>query len=514
VKEHPLRERLRGQLMLCLYRSGRQAEALDVYQAARSALVEELGIEPGRELRDLHQAILGQDPGLDLAAAAEPPQSAFVGREPELAELLAGLDDAFAGHGRLYLLVGEPGIGKSRLAEELIAHARARDARVLVGRCWEAGGAPAYWPWVQSLRTYVRESDTAALRSQLGAGAAELAQIVPELRERFPDLPAPPTLESDAARFRLFDAAAEFLRNASESRPILLVLDDLHAADTPSLLLLRFLARQLHSGRMLVLGAYRDVDPTPGQPLTEMLAEVAREPVTRRVSLGGLSESEVAKYVELTASAIGSPELVATLHDDTEGNPLFVGEIVRLLAVEGDRSKPTGEVRLAIPQSVRDVIARRLTHLSEECNRILVLASVIGREFALDALARMGGVSEDGLLETLDEAMAVRVVSDVPGGPGRLRFTHVLIRDTLYEELTTARRVRLHRQAVQALEALYGDEPGPTSPSWLTTRSLEATSTGASATHDARASGRWRSSPTRRPRACASRRWTRSTSPT
>jgi DNA-binding SARP family transcriptional activator len=254
VKEHPLRERLRGQLMLCLYRSGRQAEALEVYQAARNALVEELGIEPGRDLRELHQAILEQDPELDLAVAAEPARSAFVGREPELAELVGGLDEAFAGAGRLFLLVGEPGIGKSRLAEEVIAHARARGARVLVGRCWEAGGAPAYWPWVQSLRTYVRESDTAALRSQLGAGAGDLAQIVPELRQHFPDPPEPLSLDPEGARFRLFDATAEFLRNASASRPILLLLDDLHAADEPSLLLLRFLSRELGSTRMLVLG--------------------------------------------------------------------------------------------------------------------------------------------------------------------------------------------------------------------------------------------------------------------
>jgi DNA-binding SARP family transcriptional activator len=464
VREHPLRERLRGQLMLCLYRCGRQAEALESYQAARRVLVEELGIEPGRQLRELHQAILRQDPGLDLAPVAESPdeapRGAFVGRVPELAELMAGLDDAFAGRGRLFLVVGEPGIGKSRLAEEVMRHARARGARVLVGRCWEAGGAPAYWPWVQALRAAVRDTDSAALLAHLGAGAAQLAQIVPELRQRFPDLPEPPALESEVARFRLFDATAEFLGNISQAPPTVLVLDDLHAADAPSLLLLRFLARELRSTRILLLAAYRDVDPIPGRPLTETLAEVAREPVTRRVSLGGLSEREVAQYVKLTASQIASTPLVAAVHQETEGNPLFVGEIVRLLAVEGVGSESTAEARLAIPQSIRDVIARRLTHLSHECNRLLVLAAVIGREFALDALARLAGVSEDGLLEVLDEAMAARVLADVPGAADRLRFAHVLIRDTLYEGLAAARRARLHRQVVAALEALYGDEPG------------------------------------------------------
>ena len=201
IGEHPYRERLRAQLMLALYRSDRQAEALQAYQDARRTLVDELGIEPGERLRELERAILAQDPALHLAAAEEPAgaeptvedkRSAFVGRQRELAELVGLLDDVFAGHGRLLLLAGEPGIGKSRLAEALVTHAKARGARVLVGRCWEAGGAPAYWPWVQSLRAHVRDSDDSALRSQLGAGAAELAQIFPEMRRRFPDLPKPP----------------------------------------------------------------------------------------------------------------------------------------------------------------------------------------------------------------------------------------------------------------------------------------------------------------------------------
>jgi predicted ATPase/DNA-binding SARP family transcriptional activator len=463
IGEHPLREHLRWQLILSLYRAGRQAEALEVYRETRRVLAEELGLEPSPALRELEKAILNQDPALDLAAAvepaAEPARSAFVGREAELAELVAGLEEALAGRGRLYLLVGEPGIGKSRLAEELASHARTRGARILVGRCWEAGGAPAYWPWVQSLRAYVREREPDRLRAELGTVAAEVAQLVPELQELFPNLATAPPLEPGGARFRLFDATAMFLRNASASRPILLVLDDLHAADAPSLLLLQFLARELGSTRMLVLGAFRNVDPIPGQPLTEMLAEVAREPVTRRLALGGLSEQDVAAYVELSASEIASPQLAAALHEETEGNPLFVAETVRLLALEGLRPDSTA-ARIAIPQSVRDVIARRLTHLSEECNRLLVLASVLGREFALAALARLAGVSEDGLLETLDEAMAARILSEVPGAPGDLRFAHVLIRETLYEGLTGARRVRLHRLVVEALEALYGEEPG------------------------------------------------------
>jgi predicted ATPase len=448
--------------MLALYRSGRDAEALEAYHAVRSALVDELGIEPRRELRELQQAILNQNPALDLAAPSGveggSSRGVFVGRESELAELYAGLDDAFAGRGRLFLLVGEPGIGKSRLAEELIAEARARGARVLVGRCWEAGGAPAYWPWVQSLRAYVREVEPTTLRDELGPAAVDLAQLLPELHELFPGLGEPPSLEPESARFRLFEAATRLLTAASRARPLVLALDDLHAADEPSLLLLQFLARELGSSRLLVVGACRDVDPTPSEPLTAALTELAREPATTVVRLRGLPEEDVARFVEVVSGEPPSDKFVATISAETEGNPLFVGEIVRLLTAEGSLAAAE-PARLAIPQSVRDVIARRLGHLSGECNRVLVLASVLGREFGLDPLARMADVAEDELLDTLDEAMAARVVADVPGSAGGLRFAHVLIRDTLYEGLTTARRVRLHRLVVETLEVTADADP-------------------------------------------------------
>jgi DNA-binding SARP family transcriptional activator len=465
VHEHPLREHLRSQLMLALYRSGRQAEALEAYHDARAVLVDELGIEPARQLRELHQAILQQDPALDAGAPPEGESSAqrraFVAREAELDQLVAGLDDAFLGRGRLFLLVGEPGIGKSRLAEELVARARARGARVLIGRCWEAGGAPAYWPWVQSLRSCLRETTPYTLRAQLGGGAPHLAQLLPELRELLPDLPQPQPLDPEAARFLLFEAVASFLRSAAQARPLVLVLDDLHAADEPSLLLLQFVARELDRSRLLVVGAYRDVDPNPTAPLAAAVTELAREPSTTSLELAGFAVTDVAKFIELASGDAPSRELVSAIHEETDGNPLFVGEIVRMLAADGTLGDHVGATQFALPQTVRDVIARRLRSLSPECNRVLLLGSVLGREFAPEALALLAGVAEDNLLDTLDEAMIARVASDVPGSTGRLRFAHVLIRETLYEGLTTVRRTRLERQVVQALETLYGDERGP-----------------------------------------------------
>jgi len=466
AREHPLRQRLRGQLILALYRSGRDAEALEAYQAARRALVEELGIEPRRELRELQQAILKQDPALDLvvrnAPAADPTRGAFVGREREVDELVKGLDDAFAGRGRLFLLAGGPGIGKSRLADELITDARARGAQVLVGRSWEAGGAPVFWPWVQSLRMYIEDSEPDALRSQLAGGAADLAQIVPELRELFPDLPEP-ALEGEGARFRLFDSTVRFLKNAAAERPLVLVLDDLHAADEPSLLLLRFVAGELGVSRMLVVGTYRDVDPTVRDPLASTLAELAREQVTRRIELGGLTEADVGRYIELSADATPPPELIAAIHAETEGNPLFVGEVVRLLAADGRLvDVDVGALwTLGIPQGIREVIGRRLGRLSPACGRVLTLAAVLGREFGLDALERMSELPAEELLEVLDEVVAARVVTSVPDARGRLRFAHALIRETLYDQLTTLRRVQLHRRAGEALEALYAPHAEP-----------------------------------------------------
>ena len=342
AKEYPLRERIRGQLMLGLYRAGRQAEALAVYRASRAILVDELGIEPGPALRELHEAILRQDPGLIIADPRGRTVGApFVGREAELAALVAGLDDSFAGRGRLFLLVGEPGIGKSRVADELLAIARDRGAGVLVGRAWEAGGAPAYWPWVQALRGFVGESEPAALRPQLGDRAADLTQLLPELGALFPEIEAPFAPESDGARFRLFQAVSSFLIAAASDRPLVMVLDDLHAADEPSLLLLRFVTRQLAEGRLLVLCAFRNVDPTLSHSLSSTLAELAREPSTSRIELDGLGERDVAEYIHSATGTEPAAQLVRAVHAEADGNPLFVGELVHLLEEQGGRPART-----------------------------------------------------------------------------------------------------------------------------------------------------------------------------
>ncbi len=466
IGDHPYRERLRAQLMVALYRSDRQADALQAYQDARRTLVEELGVEPGERLRELERAILAQDPELQLAAAEKPAagqpprvtaRSGFAGREPELSELIAGLDDAVVGRGCVFLLAGEPGIGKSRLAEELLARARDRGARVLVGRCWEAGGAPVYWPWVQGLRSYIRESDPDALRSQLVGGAGELATILPELRELLPDVRRGQGADAEGVRFQLFESLASFLRGAASREPLAILLDDLHAADAPSLLLLRFMAEELADAPIMIVGCYRDTEV--GTDLAETLAEISRRSTVHRLALEGLGRAETFRLLELTMGGSPGGELAERVHAETQGNPLFAAEIGRLLASAGSPERSPG--RLPIPQGVREAIGLRLRHQSESCRDVLTLASVIGREFSVETVRRASGLHEAELFEALEEAAAVRLVTDVPGASGRMRFSHILVRDVLYVDLQAPRRLRLHGAIGETLEALYASNLDP-----------------------------------------------------
>jgi predicted ATPase len=284
----------------------------------------------------------------------------FVGREPELRRLRSALDAAAAGQGGLALVTGEPGIGKTRLVQELAAYARQQGTWVLWGRCAEDAGAPAYWPWVQLVRGYVRAHEPHLLAAELGVGAAVVAQLVPELRELLPDLPEPPPLAPAPARFRLFDAVTGFLQRAAARQPLVLLFDDLHAADAPSLLLLRFLARGLDAFRILVVGTARDVDLTQHHALAQTLAALTREPDGAHLRLRGLSREDVGRFIERLTGRASSEPLVATVHERTDGNPFFVTEVVRLLAAEDPPDAPRGADRvLAVPESVRAAVRGR-----------------------------------------------------------------------------------------------------------------------------------------------------------
>jgi tetratricopeptide (TPR) repeat protein len=278
-----------------------------------------------------------------------------------------------------------------------------------------------------------------------------------------PDVRPPPPMEAEGARFRLFDAVAMFLRNAGDGQPLMLVLDDLHAADAPSILLLRFAARELGDARVLVLGAYRDVELGRGHPLAVALAELSREPATRHVPLSGLDEAGVARLIQEITGVVPREGAVAAIHRCTEGNPLFAGEMARLLAAEGrlERAGDPAGLALAIPEGIRAVIGRRVARLPAPCGRVLGLASMFGREFSLSPLEQLSGLSAGELMDILDVGIAARLVAAVPGAPGRLRFSHALIRDALYEGIPAGQRLRLHQQAGEALEAFYQQDLDP-----------------------------------------------------
>ena len=389
----------------------------------------------------------------------------FVGRQAEMGELKAALEDALSGRGRLVTLVGEPGIGKTRTAVELATYAGLRGAQVLWGRSYEEQGVPPYWPWVQAIRSYVREREPEELRSEMGAGAADIAEIVSDVRERLPGLGPPPALDSpEASRFRLFDSITTFLKAAGSKRPVVLVLDDLHWADTPSLMLLQFVTRELTGARLLLVGTYRDVELSRQHPLAETLAELTRERPFQRILLRGLSQEDVGRFIEITSGIMPPSGLVSAVHTQTEGNPLFVTEVVRLLVQEGSlTARPEAAQRegwsVRIPEGVREVIGRRLNRLSQRCNETLTIASIIGREFELRQLSPLvEDISEDRLLDVLEEALSARAIEELPATVGRYQFTHALIQETLVEELSLTRRVRLHGRIAETLEEMYGPD--------------------------------------------------------
>ncbi len=368
----------------------------------------------------------------------------LLGRARELQELRAGIDDALAGRGALWLVCGEPGIGKSRMIEEV---ARGTDgAVVLWGRCWEAGGAPAYWPWLQILRALIRRPELRGLAG--GERAPALTQLLPELA-RDGDTTMQGVLPPEQARFQLMEAVASLLSDAAGERPLLLLLEDLHAADGSSLALLDFLARQLYTSPVAVLGSFRDAEATR-EPLLARLTQEART-----IPLGRLGASEVRAFLE---EAIGQPagdSLVARVAERTEGNPLFLVELARLLVTQGGAGEP--ERALAIPGTLRTALHQRLARLSAGGRELLEQAAVVGREVPVNLLRLAFGADPAALAAALDEVCAAALMARL--GSAACRFTHIMVREVVHDAIEPERRRSHHLKVAEALERATVGEP-------------------------------------------------------
>jgi len=474
IESEPYRESGYVLLMAALEAQGNVAEGLRVFEQLRSLLRDELGIAPSPEAIQAHERLLNPpsvrqslttaataaeiEVPAELAAAASGP---LVGRRAEM-EQLEHWWEGGGGRGgrdsdseRVMLLAGEPGVGKTRLLAETAVRAFASGAIVLAGRAPEETLVP-YQPFLEALGHYVFQAPLEELRLVAREYGAELGRLIPELRRRVPELPRPDPGDPETDRYRLFEAVAGLLAEISAAVPVLIVLDDLQWADRPTLLLLRHLARSPHNARVSIMGAYRDVDQW-SEGFDAALAGLRRERLTGQLDVGGLPEEEAMELVRLRAGGTPSLAFVQALYRETEGNPFFIEEIVRHLTDAGVRSQDAGArdlERVGLPEDVRDVISRRLDRLAPGSIEWLRVAAVIGRDFDSSLLERVLGFDEDRFLAALEDALDAGLVAEAPGDPGRYSFAHALIRETLYEGMSSARRARVHRRVGVALEEM------------------------------------------------------------
>jgi class 3 adenylate cyclase/tetratricopeptide (TPR) repeat protein len=400
----------------------------------------------------------------------ELPATAYVGRMAERERLTELWGEAREGSLRLVPIGGEAGVGKTRLSTHLAHEAHEDGATVLYGRSDEDLGVP-YQPWAQALGHLVREAPQRVLSAHVERFGGDLARLVPALRDRLPDLPSPRESDPETERYLLYAAVVGLLERASEEEPLLLILDDLHWADQPTLSLLRHFVTAGVSMRVLVVGAYRDSELSQDHPLAPLLADLHRESGVERMKLTGLHSEEVEALMEAAAGHEldeGGRELAAEITRETAGNPFFAGELLRHLTEsgaivqrEGGRWHLAGDLAdLGLPQSVREVIGRRVGRLGSEARTALSAAAVIGRDFDLDLLLAVVDVPQARLLDLLDEGVAASLLQENRDRAGRFTFTHALVEHALFEDLGATRRAVLHRQIAEALEGLCGDEPG------------------------------------------------------
>ncbi|MFN2588692.1 MAG: BREX system ATP-binding domain-containing protein [Actinomycetota bacterium] len=372
-----------------------------------------------------------------------------VGRDEELHTMQRALSDAHDGRGQMILLVGDAGAGKTELARRISTEAEQRGFLVAWGRGWEGGGAPAFWPWIQMVRKIAAEVGVEDLLTQIGSAAPYIAQLVPELGPGLTET-APALGRHERDRFIIFDAAATLLKTTSGERPLLLVFDDLHAADESTLHLLHFIVREIEHSRVLILGTYIEGE---AKPIAHLLQGLARE--GRVLPLRGLNEQSVAELYEVKTGHSPPDGVLSALLEATEGNPFFLDEAIRLMASRGDLRRPDYSLGFRVPRGARGVIDRRLMPLPDEVVWLLSQAAVIGREFDASILAEVAEMEMSSVFTILEHAAEAGIITEV-GSQGTYSFAHILVREALYEELTPSDRMRLHDHVAQAIEKRSG----------------------------------------------------------
>lgn len=389
------------------------------------------------------------------------PQQFFVGRREALSSLQKGFSRALKGAGSLVMISGEPGIGKTRCAEECAQAIEDQGGLVLWGRCYEQSGAPPYWPWVQILREYAAANSDDELRVALASQGEAIATLVPELSERLGIASgnlSPGSKPEES--FRIFDAVANLFARHSHDVPLALIFDDLHWADESSLALLEFMAKALPQNRIFVVCTYRDAEVTRKSLLLATLGELARSRYVDRIRLSGLDPSETASLASAVSGLELRPDIVDAIFRQTDGNPLFVEEVARVVATE--HAAASGQlISIDVPDGIREAIGRRLDRLSTECNDLLAVASVLGRDFDIRVVAEVLGATLDAALDHLADAFREGILQRESAGLSTYRFTHAVIRETIYDELPTIERLRCHQRVAAAMVKLYAGRLEP-----------------------------------------------------
>src|SRR5262245_30169742 len=457
----PLQEGVHRTLMRLHAQMGRRGAALRQYQLCVAALQRELRAEPDDETRALYQQILQRQsmtaspaPAVDSGAGPPPAEwlpaegpageTALVGREGEMRALRAALASALAGHGQVVAVLGEAGIGKSRLLAELVGEVSGKGARLLLGRCYETEQVLPFGPWINALRAGRVAADAETLERLGPVWRAELARLLPEIAPVTSPGPATP----DPAQ--LFEGVAQLLERVASAHPVVLLFEDLHWADEMSLRLLAFAARRLHRCRLLIVGTVRDEDLAEAVLLRHTLDEIERDRRLARVSLAALSRADTAALARMLVSPSAAARLEVPVWTASLGNPFMVVETLRALG----GGEPGDAPSLPLSDRVRDLIAHRLERLGERARRLLAVAAVVGRPFEFALLQRASDLDESTAAEGVEELVRHRALHGAGEG---LEFTHDRIREVVYGELLPARRVILHRRVAEALEHLHAD---------------------------------------------------------